>query len=202
MYIHLEFNGYDDIMNNMESTLEIKLPPEPNEPYKYINDIEYYMIKHINYTVYLDDNILLNSDSNQYGKICGISLLMYDDIENRRQIFYYPEDNIIRFCPCGLYKGCLDSIFNNNNLHDVNELLHYKLLDRIKLEINIELDNFNVDNILIIEDGCLLYENIDDNNTNNANLLKELNSIPITWELINNDFEGENPTKKSKNIML
>ena len=47
MKIELTYNGLKGIEDFINSTLEICIPPEPVYPFKYIHNIEYFLIKHL-----------------------------------------------------------------------------------------------------------------------------------------------------------
>lgn len=204
MRIELEYNGLKGIEDFINSTIEISIPIEPDHPYKYISNIEYYLIKHIHYRVILYDNELINSDLNQYSNICGITLQMYDELENRKQIHYYQEDfsnPIIWFNPYEIYKGCLDSVIKPENSFHPEIKTH---LDNMKIYFTCDLYDFNYDNILYANFENQIYQPINNNihkHTHNQ-IIDNLNSIGIQWQVKDLNVEidiDENPTKKHKN---
>lgn len=198
--INLCFVGVQGVSDFMNTSIEIQLPPEPSIPYKYIHDIEYLLLNHLFYRVSINGYDLINSDSNNYSKISGITLKMYDEIENRKQIRYYSNENIIRFNPYQIYKGCLDHIINPDN--PLEEKLRY--LNNMAIYFSCEISKFSFDNILIRD--TINYEYIKINEQSNYdmmisyNIINELNEQGITWRLINeeDDEEDENPEKRSK----
>ena len=126
MTLELFFKGKRQIEDFKEMKIEIKLPVKDGDGYRYCNNIEYHILKELRYTIkhIPSNNLLIDSNSNPYGKLCGTTLYMYDEIENKRQVFI--EDDIIYFYPYQIYQGCLDHfIKNHNNFNDME--LYFKL---------------------------------------------------------------------------
>ena len=200
-YINLEYKGLKGIEDFINSTIEIALPPEPINPYKYIHNIEYYLLKQLSYRVVLYERELVNSDKNNYSRISGITLKMYDDIENRKQVHYYSEDTnpIIRFNPYEIYRGCLEPIIKPDNSFHPEILKH---LDNIEIYFCCEIYEFNYDNILYLDNYVYSPINIINNNEELRSylIINELNNYGIAWQIINlnDDEEDENPEKRSK----
>ena len=203
MKIELTYNGLKGIEDFINSTLEICIPPEPVYPFKYIHNIEYFLIKHLHYRVILYDRELINSDQNQHGNICGITLQMYDEIENRKQIHFYQEEtdnSIIWFNPYEIYKGCLDLVLNPENSFHPEIRTH---LDNIEIYFTCELYDFNFDNILYADFENQIYQPINSirDKIETHTVINKLNSIPIEWQVIDLNAEAEideNPNKKHK----
>lgn len=184
MLINLSYRGINEIKQFCDAQLEIALP-ELHNPYKYINNIEYGIIKNLTYKISLDGKYLINSDDNDYGKICGTTLEMYDYIENRRQI-HLLENGIITFSPYEIYRGCLDLIIGNEMLIKYDN----SILDNLVIEFSAEIE-LTPDIILIRDEYA--YIPINDNDL-------IINKIPteLEWNIINTLEDCENPTKRSK----
>lgn len=195
MNINLEYKGLKGIEDFINSTLEIYIPPEPEKPYKYIHSIEYQLIKKLTYRVVLYGRELINS--NQHMPITGITLQMYDEIENRKLIHFYQESfypSIIWFNPYEIYKGCLDSIIKPENSFHPEIRTH---LNNMEIYFTCELYNFSNENVLYLQN----YEYIHKAISNSSYIINELNSYNIKWQItnLNDDTIDENPNKKHKN---
>lgn len=131
--MELFFKGQTEIDNFKELRIEIKLP----EYCDYCNNVEYEIIKDLHYIVKYIPNgwILVDSNSNPYGKMCGVSLYMYDEIENKKHIFI--ENNIVYFYPYQIYKSCLDYFINKEGIN-LNDIEVY-----FKLEIDTNIENIS-----------------------------------------------------------
>jgi len=133
MTLELFFKGKHQIEYFKEMKIEIELPVKDDEAvYRYCEHIEYHILKELHYTIkhIPSNNLLIDSNSSPYGKLCGTTLYMYDEIENKRQVFI--EDDIIYFYPYQIYQGCLDHfIKNHNNYNNFNDMELY-----FKLELN------------------------------------------------------------------
>lgn len=200
MIIDLSYKGLDGIEEFSNTILEINIPPEPSQPYKYIHSIEYQLIKNLSYKVVLYDRELINSNQNPHGAISGITLKMFDDMENRKQINLYQEqDNSlsIRFNPYEIYRGCLDLIIKPENAIYPDIRTH---INNMEIYFTCELNNFSYDNILISNFENQIYQPINSINDKmiSASIIETLNNQEIKWQTININNEDENPIKKHK----
>lgn len=196
MIIEINKTGINSIKEFSNSIIEIELPNILSYPYQYKNNIEYLLIKDMEYIVDINGNQVLNSKSNAFSKLCGHTLLMYDDTENIKKINYDKNRNIIYFNPYSIYKGCLNSVIDlNENDMDCgldNEECNNVLNNNIRLTFRLKLK--------LTSDDIVKYDT-------NINSLIPLNStdyikyyLPtiFNWNIVNEKDNSELPTKRSK----
>lgn len=186
MILEIVKYGLEEIKDFCYSRLEIELPKISNSQYKYINKVEYSAIKDIQYIINVDNQEVLNSNTNLHSKICGITLLMFDEIEEVNQINIIESENnfTVYLSPYQLYRGCLNTILCNDNI--INNTNNIELIFTINVDITFEdivKYNLNSDEYIQINE----YDYI------NSQLPQILN-----WRLINEETEDELPNKRGK----
>lgn len=186
MILEIVKYGLEEIKDFCNSRLEIYLPEITNSQYKYVNKIEYSVIKDIQYIINVDNQEVLNSNTNLHGKICGITLLMFNEIEEVNQINITETENnfAVYLSPYQLYKGCLNTILCNDNI--INNTNNIELRFIINVDITYEdIVKYNLNSDEYIQINEYDYTNL------------QLQQI-INWRLINEETEDELPNKRGK----
>ena len=179
MSLDFFFKGNEEIEKFKEMRIEIKLPVNNNEAgYKYCDNIEYYILKNLHYTIKH-----IPTDTFDYeGTFSGI------DIKNN-QVFI--ENDIIYFYPYKIDQDTLD-LFIEDNI-DYMGLSIQNNFDDMELYFKLELNKIQE----VIEDTV---------NSNGGNELCTLIHNCLNYDIIISyvfdtddiDDNDDNPTKKHK----
>jgi len=125
-----KFTGEKEINDFKKFKLEVKLPILPDKC-KYIDNIQYFIIKKMRYKLkYIpNDSLLVDSDSFGDG-LSGDTLYMYTILSNRKHINKF-ENNIVTLEPYNMYYDTLSEFIDKE--HNLKNLKDFELEFEIEL---------------------------------------------------------------------